>query len=268
MSLTIADGPLANPRRGAGQTNYRIDGPAHALFCSPFPRRVRALSAGCTVLDSERGTLVHETGLLPQLYVPEADVAMDKLQASEHASHCPFKGDAAYWHLRSGERRAENAAWAYPRPRESAAWLRGLIAFYWQSLDQWFDENEEVFGHLRDPFHRVDARAASHRVKVTAGGETVAESGAAMLVSETGLPNRYYIPHADVRSGVLAASATRTVCPYKGEASYRNLRIGDNTIEDAAWVYLDPLPDAAKIAGLLCFHADGITVEAGGRAVG
>ncbi|GAA4228116.1 DUF427 domain-containing protein [Actinomadura meridiana] len=256
MSLTMRPGPLAGSP--GDEVNFTIDGPKHRLFMHDFPRRVRARFAGETVLDTVRGQLLHETGLLPVLYVPEEDVRTDLLERTNKTTHCPFKGDAAYWTIRVGDRAAENAVWAYPEPKPESAWLRGRMAFYWDPMDAWYDEDEEVRGHLRDPFHRVDARASSRRVRVLRDGQVIAETDRPTLVSETGLPNRFYIPAEDVRRDLLRESATRTVCPYKGEATYWSL----DDAPDAAWSYEEPLTDAAKIGGLLSFDHEALTIEA------
>jgi uncharacterized protein (DUF427 family) len=255
MSLTMRPGPLAGSP--GDEVNFTIDGPKHRLFMHGFPRRVRARFAGETVLDTERGRFLHETGLLPVLYVPEEDVRTDLLEKTEHTTYCPFKGDAAYWTVRVGDRVAENAVWAYPEPNPESAWLRGHMAFYWNRMDAWFDEDEEVHGHLRDPFHRVDARDTSRRVRVLLDGKVVAETRRPKLLSETGLPNRYYIPAEDVRRDLLARSEKRTLCPYKGEATYWSL----DGAEDAAWSYEQPLEDAARIGGYLSFDHDALTIE-------
>lgn len=263
MSLTFAGAPLAS--RPPEDVNYRIEGPKHLLYFHEFPRRVRAVFGGAVVADTVRGRLLHESNLLPVLYFPREDVESAYLEPSEHATHCPFKGDAAYWSLRVGERVAENAAWAYPQPHEGAAWLDGYVAFYWPSLDRWLDEDEEVEGHLRDPYHRVDVRETSRPVRVLVDGEVVAETARAMLLSETGLPNRFYIPPEDVRRELLEPSDTRTVCPYKGRASYWSLRLDGRSVEDAAWSYPEPLENAVKAGGHLCFDPRKVRVELDGQ---
>lgn len=245
--------------------NYRLDAPGHRLLFDPFPRRVRAIFAGEPVLDSTRGMLLHESNLLPQLYVPREDVDEDLLEASDRTTHCPFKGDAAYWSLVAGDRAVPNAVWAYPEPMQAVQWLRGYVAPYWDSMDAWFDEDEEVEGHLRDPYHRVDARPSSRRVEVLAGDEVIAETRRSVVLSETGLPNRFYVPLEDVRPEVLELSATHTVCPYKGTASYRSLRSAGGLIQDAAFFYPEPLDGVRAIAGLLCFLADGVETRVDGR---
>ncbi|MEQ3549239.1 DUF427 domain-containing protein [Pseudonocardia nematodicida] len=255
MGLTRADGPLSP--YAPKTVNYAIDGPAHKLLLQPFPRRVRAEFAGRTVLDTRRGMLLHESNLLPVLYVPEEDLDASVLVPTGHSTHCPFKGDAAYRSLRVADRTAENAVWHYPEPIGTADWLRGLASVYWGAADAWYDEDEQVFAHLTDPYTRVDVRPTHRHVVVTHtapdGTATVlAESREPWVLSETGLPNRWYLPAADV-AVALSPSDTRTRCPYKGEASYSHADLPDGTrLADAFWHYPDPLPESTRVAGLHC----------------
>lgn len=265
MSLTIAQAPLAAHPADA---NYRLEGPAHRLFFEPFARRVRAVLAAETVLDTRRGRLLHETGLLPQLYVPREDTRFDCFERTDTRTICPFKGEASYWSIRVGERVATDAVWAYLEPREEAGWLRGYVALYWQRVDSWLDEDERVFGHLHDPYHRVDVRASGRHVRVLAEGEVLAETTRSKLLAETGLPNRYYVPAEDVRGDRLEPSGKRTLCPYKGEASYAGVRLRGRLLQDAAWRYAEPLEEALKVRGYWCFAAEGIVVEVDGEAEG
>ncbi|WP_314173694.1 DUF427 domain-containing protein [Streptomyces winkii] len=266
MTLTLGGGPLAS--RPPETVNYTIEGPAHRLLWHPFVRRVRALLGSETVLDSESAKLLHESNLLPQLYVPWDDLRKDLLEESSHRTHCPFKGDAHYWNVRVGDRLAENAVWSYPEPMDGAEWLKGHAALYWSAMDAWFDEDEEVEGHVRDPYHRVDVRRTSRHVVVRAGSTEVAESRRAYLLSETGLPNRFYLPPEDVRTEQLRPSATHTHCPYKGRASYRSLHTADGVIHDAAWCYEQPLEAAMRARGYLCFLAEGIETVVDGTPLG
>lgn len=260
MTLTLSHGPLSGDARPG---NYRIDGPEHLLLFDEFPRRVRAVFAGVTVLDTADGRLLHETGLLPQLYVPEEDLDTAILQPSRHRTHCPFKGEATYWSITAGGRTAADAVWAYDSPKPGTEWLAGHRAVAWSAADAWFDEDEQVQGHLRDPYHRVDVRRTSRRVQVRAGDDIVAETDRALVLSETGLPNRYYLPADTVRPGVLERSATVTVCPYKGTTVYWSLHLAGRTIPDAAWTYPEPFDGVRAIAGHVCFAHDELTVEAG-----
>ena len=263
MTLTRVPGPLAGSDDQL--TNYRIDGPAHRLLMHPFPRRVRAEFAGETVLDTRNGVLVHETGLSPQLYVPEADLRSDLLKSTDLHTHCPFKGDASYRSIHVGDQVAENAVWNYPDPIASAPWLAGYAALYWGRVDRWLDEDDEAVGHLPDPFHRVDIRATGQRVRVLAGENVVADSSRALLLSETGLPNRYYLPTEDIRTELLAATVTRTVCPYKGWASYWTVNLDGRELTDAVWEYQEPLAESSRIAGYRSFLHKELTTEVDGQ---
>ena len=255
MSLTFGSGPLV--AKDFPPTNYEIEGPKHRILWGEFPRRLRAEFGGETVLDTTAARLLHESQMLPALYVPEADVQMELLEPTDTTTHCPFKGDASYWSIRVGDGVVQDAVWGYPAPNQEAAWLDGHLAFYWDKLDAWYDEDEQVHGHLRDPFHRVDVRRSSRVAFVDARGERVAESSRAMILSETGLPNRVYFPREDVAASVLSPTETSTHCPYKGEASYWSLKVGGETIEDAGFSYEMPFDDATRIAGHVCFlHED------------
>ncbi len=252
MSLTFPGGPLASDP--PADTNYDIEGPRHRLFLHPFPRRVRATFAGETVLDSTRGALLHESNILPRLYVPLEDVRADLLERTGHSTHCPFKGDASYWSVRVGERVAENAVWTYEDPIAEATWLRGLVSVYPERMDEWFDEDERVH-RLRDPYHRVDARQSSRRIEVRFDGAVVARSERPVVVHETGVPLRFYLPREDVDAALLA-SETTAVCPYKGTASYWSLA----GVEDAAWSYDEPFESMVKARGKICFDAAKVEV--------
>jgi uncharacterized protein (DUF427 family) len=261
MSLTRSAGPLAG--HPPETVNYRIDGPAHRLLMHPFPRRVRATFDGETVFDTTRGMLLHETGLLPQLYVPREDIRAELLRPTGHHTYCPFKGTASYWSVAAGDQLAENAIWYYPEPNAESAWLREYAGFYWDAMDEWYDEDERVEGHLRDPYHRVDVRRSSRHVRVLLGGTLLAEASNPLLLSETGLPNRFYLSAADVRQDLLEPSDTHTICPYKGTASYWSVNAGDRKLTDAVWSYPQAEGDSAAVSGYLSFLHDELTVEVG-----
>jgi uncharacterized protein (DUF427 family) len=260
MSLTLGTGPLAGQPGGA--FNFELDeAPRHRIFFEAFPRRLRAVVEGRVVLDSVRGRLLHETGIPAVPYVPLEDLDASLLERTQTSTHCPFKGNASYWTLRVGERVVEDAVWAYEDPKREAAWLRGHAALYWQKADAWYVEDQRVLGHLRDPYHRVDVFETSRAARVRVGGRVVAETARPKLLFETSLPPRVYVPRADVDPTVLVASEKRTVCPYKGEASYWSVQVDGTLAQDAAWSYVTPLCEAAAVADHLSFLGDGVEVE-------
>lgn len=260
MTLTLGIAPLAS---GAPTTaNYVLDGPERKLLFSPFPRRIRAELNGVTVLDSDNAMLLHESDVFPVVYVPVADVAMDRFTRTDRSTHCPYKGDASYWTITAGGKTVDNAAWAYESPIEPAAWLEGYLAVEWGRMDHWFDEDDEIFGHIRDPFHRVDARPTSRRVQVRIDGNLVADSTSAFVVSETGFENVYYLPPADIETERFEGSDTTSHCPHKGDSVYWNLASSD-TVEgraDIAWSYPKPLEEATRVAGHWAFMGTGVEV--------
>lgn len=258
MALTMFSGPLS--RNLPTTRTFTVEGPAHSLLLEPFERRVRAEVDGVTVLDTERGSLLFETRMPAQLYVPEDDLAAEYLEASDTTTHCPFKGDASYRTLRVGERVVPDAVWAYPEPIGESSWLAGLACLRMDAADRWFDEDDEVIGRLPDPYHRVDLRHTSRRVLVTADdGTVVADADGGILLAETGLVNRFYVSPDALRMP-LERTDTTSVCPYKGHASWFSVRIGDRVLADAAWSYETPTDESRGIEGLICLAHDALTV--------
>jgi uncharacterized protein (DUF427 family) len=263
MSLMKGTGPFGeNP---GGRFNFEVPKKHGVIYFEDSPRRIRARLAGETIVDSRRAKLLHEQGHLPIYYFPEDEVRMDLLEPTDHTTRCPFKGQARYWSARAGGRLAENAAWAYPDPIPEAPPLAGYVAFYWDKLDEWFEEDEPAIVHARDPYHRVDVLETSRRVRVSVNGEVVAETKRARVIFETGLPPRWYFPPEDVRADVLADSDKRTGCAYKGFASYKHVLTGSGREEDVVWLYEDPRRDVAPIQGYLAFFNERVDIEVDGE---
>ena len=132
-------------------------------------------------------------------------------------------------------------------------------------MDQWFEEDEQVFVHARDPYHRVDVVPTSRHIRVSVGGEIVAETRRANALFETGLPARWYVPPDDVRRDMLEPSERATRCPYKGVAGYWSVRTAGGLAEDLVWTYPDPLPSVAGIAGQLAFFNERVDIDVDGE---
>jgi len=240
-----------------------------AFLFEPTPRRLRVLFNGITLADTTDGWLLLERGRTPVYYFPLSDARMDLLQPSGRVEPCERKGTARYWNLRVGERQAENAAWAYREPPANApAELADMLAFEWDLMDAWLEEDEQVFGHPRNPYHRVDALRSRRRVQIVLGRQIVADSRDVVFVFETGLPVRYYFPAEDIRPDILQPSERRSRCPYKGLASYRAVELGGVRYGDLVCCYPDPLPEMVAIRGRLAFYnerVDAILID--GNAV-
>jgi uncharacterized protein (DUF427 family) len=142
--------------------------------------------------------------------------------------------------------------------------LRDLVRSEWSAMDAWFEEDEEIFTRARDPHTRVDMLQSSRQVRVEVEGVAVAQSDSPRLLFETGLPVRYYLPKTHVRMDLLVQTDTVTHCPYKGQAEYWAVRAAEQVHRDLAWSYRTPLPEATKIAGLVCFWNDKVELYVDG----
>ena len=260
MSLTAARGPFGEDP--AGCFNFEPQAPTDAvLYWDPVPYRLRAFIADELVFDTTEAKLLHETGHLPVYYIPKDDLRDALLEPSDTWTSCVHKGDASYWTIRVHDRVEEDAAWAYENPLEQAAFLVGHLAFQWDRLDEWFVEDEQVYGHPRDPYHRIDVYRTTRHVRFSLDGQELAESIRARVLFETGLPPRWYLPTEDVRLELLEPSPTRSRCAYKGSASYWHVLIGDELHEDLAWSYPDPDDDGRDVRGLICFLQERCLLE-------
>ncbi len=228
-------------------------------------RRIRVVFGKETLVDSRDVKLVFAgPRRFPAYYFPLADVRQDFLQPSDRRVEHPDLGSAVYWTVSAGGRSAANAAWGFKEPAPGAEAVKDHATFRWSEMDAWFEEDEEVFVHPRDPYHRVDVLNSSRHVRVEIDGVTVAESTRPWLLYETGLPTRYYLPKLDVRMDLLEATDSHTRCPYKGIASYWSVRAGDKTYEDLVWSYPAPIPECPKIENLLCFYNEKVDLYVDG----
>ncbi|HEY1593805.1 MAG TPA: DUF427 domain-containing protein [Thermoleophilaceae bacterium] len=225
-------------------------------------KRVRAYLGGELVVDTTQPVLVWEKPFYPAYYFPLADVRLELLEADGGSVHSPSRGDATTYTVRAGGKEAPAGALRYEdSPLEE---LRELIRFEWDAMDAWFEEDEEVFTHPRNPYTRVDILPSSRHVRVELDGETIAESTSPRLLFETGLPVRYYLPKTHVRMDLLEHTDTTSHCPYKGEAEWWSVRVGDTLHEDLAWAYPTTLPESQKIAGLVAFYDEKVDVYVDG----
>lgn len=244
--------PLSADRKGVFNGDVQASG--HLLYFEATPKRIRVEFGGETIADTTGAHLLYETGHLPLYYIPESDVRTDLLTPTSKSTHCPVKGDASYRTVEAGGRTAENAVWGYPDP--IAPWLKGYVAFYWDAMDAWYEEDEQVFGHPHDPYSRIDILKSSRHVTVSVDGTVLADTTSPTLLFETGLPVRYYLPREDVRLDLLKDSDTTSYCAYKGQARY----FGD----DLAWTYENPLREAEPVRDLICFLNEKVDITVDG----
>jgi uncharacterized protein (DUF427 family) len=219
---------------------------------APVPRRVRAYLGAEKVLDTARALYVWELPYFPQYYIPLADVRSDLLVSEGHSQQTG-RGLVEVHGLRVGEAHRPRAARLVTKA--SVEGLDGMVRFEWAALDAWFEEDEQVFVHPRDPYTRVDALRSDREVRIELDGVVLADSRSPVMVFETGVPTRYYLNRTDVRFEYLVPSGTVTACPYKGTTSaYWSVQAGGTLHEDLAWAYDFPTRQLLPIAGLVAFY--------------
>jgi uncharacterized protein (DUF427 family) len=204
------------------------------LRIEPCHKRVRGYLGGMAVIDTIRSSLVWEHNAYPAYYFPESDVRTELLPAGAI------------------------------RPVDDPA-LDGLVRVEWKALDEWLEEDEPVYVHPRNPYSRVDILSSSRHVEVKVDGVTVADTHRPVILFETGLPPRFYIPLADVRMDLLTPNDHQTMCPYKGTATYWSLNVNGTEYPNFVWCYRSPLAESQKIAGLACFYNEKVDLVADGE---
>jgi len=219
-------------------------------------KRYRVLFGGETIADSVRTKLLFEGKYFPVIYFPLADVRQDLLTATEHETTCPHKGVASYWSVKVGDKAKDNIVWGYKTPKDACAGIAGHVSFYWKEVDGWMEEDMPLLGHARNPYSRIDTLRSGRRVTVKHRGETIADTTRAVFLYETGMPARYYIPSEDVRMERLQPSELKTVCPYKGEASYYAAPLASGEVKEIAWYYPQPWPEVGLIKDSVAFYPD------------
>ena len=225
-------------------------------------KRIRAYLGGAVVVDSVAPLLVWEIPYYPTYYFHEDDVRAELIADGGGELRSPSRGDAKTLTVLAGGSRAVGAAARYDDSPVDE--LRGMVRFQWDAMEAWFEEDEQVYTHPRDPYTRVDILASSRRVRVLLDRLVLADSTSPRLLFETGLPTRCYLPRTHVRMDLLERSPTVTHCPYKGRAETWSVRVGQTLHEDLAWSYPAPLPESQKVAGLIAFYDEKLDIEIDG----
>jgi uncharacterized protein (DUF427 family) len=240
------------------------------LRYEPLERRVRALVDGDEVVDSTRPLLVWEPRrIVPSFAVPTEHVRGELVPAAgEHPpgdtppvlhpgiAFAAHTADGESLSLRAGGATREGVVFAPADPD-----LAGHVILDFKGFDGWLEEDEELVGHARDPYHRIDMRRTSRLVRIERDGELLAESSRAVLLWETSLPTRFYVPREDLVAPARPGDK-RTTCAYKGHALHLSFDIGENL----AWTYEDPTPEAQPVKGLVAFYDEIVDVTFDGEA--
>ncbi len=253
------------------------------LRLHPTAKRIRAFAGGEPIIDSTRALIVWEPRrIVPSYAVPVADIAAPLSPAAAEATAeevavrvgdlppvlDPRTGfafhtvDGQSFDIAATTGALANAAFVADDPD-----LDGYAVIEFDAFDEWREEDELLVAHARDPFGTVDTRRSSRRVVVEIAGQTVAETTRSVMLFETFLPTRYYLPREDVRMDLLEPTDTHTACAYKGVASYWSARLDGTVLRDVAWSYEEPHNYAAAVEGMICFFNERVDISVDGVSV-
>jgi uncharacterized protein (DUF427 family) len=225
---------------------------------APVPRRLRGFLDGLVVFDTTRATYVWEHDKYPQYWIPLDDVLPGFLVPEGHIQHSPW-GKVEVHGMKSGSEYRARAAKVILETAIDR--LQGSVRFNWDALEAWYEEDEQVFVHPRNPYVRVDALRSTRSLRVELGGVVLAETSSPVLLFETGLQTRYYVNRTDVEFDHLVPSDTVTACPYKGTTSrYWSAEVDGKRIDDVAWSYDFPTVAVSQIAGLVAFYNEKVDI--------
>ncbi|MBX9640744.1 MAG: DUF427 domain-containing protein [Mycobacteriaceae bacterium] len=213
MSLVAGRGPLSSDP--AGQFAPPI--PEHVVYIEPHPRRIHAVQNGRTVIDTERGLMVHRRNRPLSYVFPEHEII--------------------------------------DLPNEPEPEAPGFVHVPWDAVDDWFEEGRKLVHYPPNPYHRVDCRPTNRRLRVTVDDTLLVDTDDTVIVFETALEARLYVDPRHVRTDLLRQTDTTSYCNYKGYATYWSAVVGDAVIEDVAWSYEHPYPESHLIAGCFSFDA-------------
>ncbi len=225
------------------------------MLILPSAKRVRALLGGTILADSRDALVAHERGFTPVYYFPRDDVDTARLSPTNKTLISDTRGVARLFTVAaaSGRPAQVEAAWSIETPTRAAAQLEGRFAFYFDRVDQWLEDGDEIKGSVPDPFVRIDIRRASEPVEVWLNGIVVARSTRALVVYETGLMPRYYFPLEDIEPAVVEPSRTTTTCVYKGDSRYADVVANGRRVEDGAWSYSNSTDECVRLKDHWCF---------------
>jgi uncharacterized protein (DUF427 family) len=234
--------------------------PKRLLYAERLRRRMRVRFGEIWIADSEDVLLLFEPGRYPAAYFPETDVSPDALQQTEHTTRHQDLGPTSWYTVQAGGKSTPRGAWQHIDLPAHASELQGRVAFAWRGMDAFYEEDERILGHAADSYHRIDIRQSSRHLVVHHGDRIVADTKRPLVLYESGLAPRWYVPRADLDESALTAVDHQTFCPYKGLCSYYN--IGD--APQTAWSYRQAYAEVGRISDFVSFEPDIVSVQIDG----
>ena len=245
------------------------------LRIHPTQKRIRAFVRGDPIIDSTKAMIVWEPRrIVPSYAVPVGDIVAPLQPAAAEATAEELAvevGGAPVLDPRTGfavhtiDGQSFDIATRTPLPNAAFVAddpdLQGYAIIDFDAFDEWREEDELLVAHARDPFGTVDTRRSSRQVVIEINGTTIADSTRSVMLFETFLPTRYYLPRDDVRMDLLEPTDTQTACAYKGFASYWSANVDGTVVRDVAWSYEDPHNYATAVKGMISFFNERVDVS-------
>ncbi|WP_034262434.1 DUF427 domain-containing protein [Actinospica robiniae] len=258
MGLAWQQGPLSE--RGVGHFLTPEALPTRLLYAEPLRRRMRVRFGGSWIAESEDVVLLHEPARYPVAYFPLSDVADGVLERLEKVTRHQDLGETAWFTVSAGEASTPRAAWQHTGLPAHAQVLQDRVAFAWRGMDAFYEEDERIFGHAADMYHRIDIRRTSRHLVVRTGDRVVADTRSPLALFESGFAPRWYVSRADIDESALTPVEGQTFCPYKGLCSYYDVEGASK----AAWSYPQAWQEVAPVRDMVSFEPDLLTVTLDG----
>ena len=206
-----------------------------------------------TIISSKNTFILLENGHLPTYYFPKNCVRMNLLSKNDKSTFCPFKGTATYWDYKYENNNIIDFAWSYEEPIDGQKDISGLLAFYWNKLDNWYEEAEEIFSHPRDPYVRLDVIKSSRNIKILLDDKVILSTNRSFILFETNKNPKYFFSINEIEAE-LVFSETIFRCPYKGISNYLSIKKNNKTFKDVIMQYTEPRPEVSALKNLACFE--------------
>ncbi|KIJ56074.1 hypothetical protein M422DRAFT_73123 [Sphaerobolus stellatus SS14] len=216
------------------------------------PKRIRVYKAGVCIVDTTKAKLVWRHKWFPHYFFSQDELPKEHLIPTNLGTD-----EIKVYDLNLGEKSE--------KPKEVVQHyvkgpLEGLFAFKFDAVDSWFEEDEEMYDHPKDPYKRIDILQSSRHVRVEVNGVEIANTQAPRFLYETALPVRTYIPKVDCRLDLFHATSLLTSCPYKGKASYYSVKTPSGIAENVVWWYPNTTLECAPIRSYVCFYDEKVDI--------
>ena len=258
MGLSWQQGPLSPGATGRFLVPEPL--PKRLLYAEPLRRRMRVLFGGNWIADTEDVILLFEPGHYPMAYFKETDVVPGALELTGHTTQHPDLGPTSWYAVRAVGKTVARGAWRHTHLPAYAEDLQGRVALAWPAMDAFFEEDERIFAHAADSYHRIDIRQSSRNFVVRYRDRVIADTKRPLALYESGFAPRWYVPRPDIDQSALTPVDHRTFCPYKGVCSYYD--IGEARL--AAWSYREAFAQVGRINDLVSFEPDIVQVQLDG----